>query len=62
MPKTNDGVWHLETPPRKYRLHNLETMRNPFHAIEDGLFVHARFGRARQLEHNFGLDLRFAEP
>ena len=58
--ETGNRIRHLEPPTGKDRLHDLKTVCDLFDAIEDGGFVHARFGRARQSQHDLGLDLRFA--
>ena len=56
-----DGVGRLELPAGKSRLHDLETMGDPFDAAQQRVFVHAGNGGCRKSEHDFRLDARLGE-
>ena len=58
---TGNGVGHRKAPIRKQRLHQLKSMRHPFHASEQGGFIHRRIRLAFQFENNFGFDARFRQ-
>ena len=55
-------VGQRELPSRKDRLHQLEAVRHPIDASEQGALVHAGRGRGRQPEDDLRLDPRLGQP
>ena len=56
-----DRVGQREFPSRKDRLHELEAMRHPIDASEQGALVHAGRRRGRQPEDDLRLDPRLGQ-
>jgi hypothetical protein len=51
-----NSVWWLKCPAREDRLNNLEAVRDPVDAPKQSFVSHVGMWRARELEHDLGLN------